>query len=193
MISKMKYLSFILLIALLASCGSNVETQKLPEHSATDMESDFSKCPNGAIPAIFDEDTSALKLITSQNFVAAKGSVTETVTFASGVELTLEQSGCKVLKQRYSFRFPKTPKEENPNFWIALAIAQFDYMSKINQQFGGLRDLIAAEAEKPETPEAKGMQLGQPLQGEDYSLTIDKFPEGEETILVVSFDLIYSY
>ena len=99
--------------------------------------------------------------------------------------MTLEQSGCKVLKQRYSFRFPKTPKEENPNFWIALAIAQFDYMSKVNQQFGGLRNLMATEAE--------GMKLGQPLQGEDYSLIIDKFPEGEETILVVSFDLIYSY
>ena len=183
----MKYLSFIVLIALFTSCGSNVKTQDPPPLKVSDaeMESDFSKCPNGTIPAIFDIDTSAQKLIASQKFVPAKGSVTETVTFASGVELTLEQSGCKVLKQRYSFRFPKTPKEENPNFWIALAIAQFDYMSKVNQQFGGLRNLMATEAE--------GMKLGQPLQGEDYSLIIDKFPEGEETILVVSFDLIYSY
>jgi len=192
----MKYFSFILLIALFASCGSNdtTEVQDAPQYSDTEMESDFEKCPNGAIPAIFDEDTSAQKLITSQNFVAEKGSVTEVVTFASGVQLTLEQSGCKVLKQRYNFKFPKTPKEENPNFWIALAIAQFDYMSKVNQEFGSLRDLIAAEAavDSPETGK-KGVQLGQPIQGEDYSLTIDKFPVGEETILVVSFDLVYSY
>ncbi len=177
----MKYLSFLLLIAFLASCGSNVESQDFPKYSDSDMESDFSKCPNGVIPAIFDTDTS--QLITSQDFVATKGSVTETVTFASGVELTLEQSGCKVLKQRYSFKFAKTPKEDNPNFWKALAIAQFDYMSKIEEGFGVLTGIIEGNAE--------AMQLGQPVQGDDYSLTIDKFPVGEGTILVVSFDLIY--
>jgi len=177
----MNYFSFILFIALLASCGSNTEKQEFPQYSDAEMEGDFSKCPNGSIPAIFDEDTS--KLLTSQEFIIAKGSVIETVTFATGVELTLEQSGCKVLKQRYSFRFPETPKEDNPNFWKALAIAQFDEMSTINEGFGILTGLIEGNAED--------MQLGQPVQGDDYSLTIDKFEEGNGAVLVVSFDLIY--
>ena len=177
----MKYLSFILLIALLTSCGSNGETQDLPQYSDAEMESDFSKCPNGAIPAIFDNDTTGL--ITSQNYVATKNSVTETVTFASGTELILEQSGCKVLKQRYSFKFSKTPEKDDPNFWKALAILQFGELTKVNEGFDVLQSLIIENREE--------MQLGQPFQGEDYSLTIDKFKEGEGAVLVVSFDLIY--
>lgn len=177
----MKYFAFILSIALLTGCRSNTDTQEFPQYSDAEMESDFSKCPNGAIPPIFDNDTSGL--VASQEYVAAKSSVVEKVTFTSGVTLTLEQSGCKVLKQRYNFKFSKTPEKDDPNFWKALAILQFGELSKINEGFEVLRDLMIASREE--------MQLGQPFQGEDYSLTVDKFEEGEGAILVVSFDLIY--
>jgi hypothetical protein len=179
----MKYVSLIFLIVFFANCGSKKESHEFPKHSAVEMESDFSKCPNGAIPAIFDNDTSGL--VKNQNFVTSKSSVTETVTFASGVELTLEQSGCKVLKQRYSFKFAKTPaqQDDTPNLWKALAIVQFQEMTEINEGFNVLTQIIQENAE--------AMQLGQPIQGEDYVLTIDKFTENNKPILVVSFDLIY--
>jgi len=35
------------------------------------------------------------------------------------------------------------------------------------------------------------MELGKPIQEEDYTLTVDKSSEGEVTVLVVSFDLFY--
>jgi len=97
----MKYLHFTLLIILLISWNSDVKSQDFD----SEMENDFSKCPHGVIPAIFDKDTS--NLVISQDYVMTKGSATETVVFENGTSLTLYQTGCKVLKQNYSFRLLK--------------------------------------------------------------------------------------
>lgn len=180
----MKYLSFAIALLLMVSCNSaETEAEKQPEiPSSAEMESDFSKCPNGAIPAIFD--TMQSELVISQHFEAGKASVEELVTFKNGVQLKLMQSGCKILKQRYEFTLPTKLEEANPQFWIVLAVSQFEEMSAIEPGFATLRDIILSNG--------KEVKLGLPFQGEDYSFTIDKFETEGKTLLVVDFELIYS-
>ena len=187
----MKYLSiFSFLILILISCNESKQ-DKQQEVTTSEIESDFSKCPNGAIPPIFDADSSGF--VVDQNHEIQKGLIKEQVIFADGIQLELIQSGCYVLKQNYKFKFPKRTAETNPQFWLALAMGQFEKMANVDEGFLNIAQLIYQNGGQ--------MKLGEPFNGlipmgegyeeTSYTLIVDKFETDEEQLLVVNFDLVY--
>lgn len=189
----MKYLSILFLTTiLLMSCGSDSSKQAEIAVTEAEMEADFSKCPhNEPIPPIFTKDSTGY--VVDQSHELFKGHIEEKVVFSDGIKLELRQSGCNVLKQNYQFTFPENVEEDNPQFWMALAMGQFEKMANVEEGFLNIAQLIYQNGGQ--------MKLGEPLNssipmgegyGEtNYMLMIDRFTEGEQPLLVVNFDLVY--
>ncbi|MGB0861881.1 MAG: hypothetical protein ACPG19_11610 [Saprospiraceae bacterium] len=176
----MKYIAIIGLALLTWSCGSNTQKgEEQPQYTDAEMESDLSKCVND-VQAIF-QDTSYL--IRDKSFEIVSSHAIEKATFETGMSMELHQSGCKILKQRYQFNIPiAIDEKENASFWVKLVASQFKYMSRIVPQFEGYQNLVLAGEETA--------QLGETLQiTNDATYKIDRFVQGDETILVVEFEL----
>ena len=176
----MKYIAIIGIALLTWSCGSNTQKgEEQPQYTDSEMESDLTKCLNN-VEAIF-VDTSYL--IREKSFEVLSSYAVEKATFETGMKLELHQSGCKTLKQRYQFNIPIAIDEEGDGkFWVNLVASQFRYMVRINPQFQGYINLILAGEDMA--------QLGEVLQiTKDATYKIDRFVQGDETILVVEFEL----
>ncbi len=60
----------------------------------------------------------------------------EIVHFSEGVQLKLTQEGCDDLRQIFEFTFPSLDiRDDSPDFWLMLAVAQFDQIADIGADY----------------------------------------------------------
>ncbi|GJM32641.1 MAG: hypothetical protein DHS20C18_16420 [Saprospiraceae bacterium] len=121
MINQLKNLFFFFSIFFFFSCQEEKVTAS------------FADCKYAQPEAIFESKTNLIK---SHDFLLEGQKGIELITFSDGVKLKLIQEGCDDLLQTFEFSFPQLNiQEDTPNFWLMLAVAQFDRIADIGPNY----------------------------------------------------------
>ncbi len=114
---------FTLILAALFSTGcqnKNEDTREVTECLYSNPE------------ALFGE---GLGEVSRHDFVFDGVRSKEEVNFKDGVSLVLEQTGCEHIQQEFRFFFPGEQINRDPDFWISMAIRQFQRIARLGPEF----------------------------------------------------------
>ena len=90
----------------------------------------FSDCSYGAPKPIFSKEWPA---VSTQAFRLTAKEGIEQIEFTNGVSLELIQTGCDHITQDFTFSLPLEEIDDQPNFWIAQAIRQLQYLAQVDE------------------------------------------------------------
>ncbi len=174
------------LLAFLIMMGCQANNEKTEQPTASDMENDLSKCDTKIEPYFEGKDTNVVKRYSFERFTAH---TIEKATFENGVQLELQQSGCRVGKQRYQFILPtKIEENDNASFWVEIAAKQFEYMLQTTTPGSGSENVFMF-VNGFLTQFKNDIPLGKQISpADDASLKVDKFVNPNQTMILVELE-----
>ncbi len=167
----MKYAFFCLIFGFLVLSCQNPS-----------QENAFANCKYGKPEAIFSSEQEEVK---KHQFTIKKQEGVENVSFESGLELIIYQSGCDYIKQQYQFEISQindTLDSSSQEYWIIKTIESFQKLGDLGPEFFSYSSWAQAIAER-----AGEFKLAEFLEVQPgFYVKIDRIESSNKNLLLVT-------
>ena len=163
-----KTFALLLTLVFLSGCGNNKDNTY------------FEDCRYGRPVAILND---TLPGIEEHHFELRSREGVEEVSFESGEELTIIQSGCDSIRQDFQFRLPgEGYHDADREFWVDKAIQEFRSFAGLGPKyimFSSWAQAIEAKKESIHLAQSEEIQPG-------FFVRIDRISSSDHAILMVT-------
>lgn len=157
--------SFFFSLILLAAC-SNADKQQ-------------SDCTYGEPRPIFSD---TLEAIQTHQFSLTDQLGIENITFTTGLELEIQQSGCDAIRQEFQFTLKGNYTDEAATFWFEQAMLHFQFLGSLGEQYFPLYAWGQAIGEV-----SKDMKVGEAYEVQPhFNAIVDKVVSTDQATLIVT-------
>lgn len=145
----------------------------------SDSAADKQRCRYGAPEALFAADQPGVAM---HRFTGSQTEATEQVTFRSGLQLTLLQSGCDNIRQEFRFQLSGVPQEaDHQSFWLEQAVVLLKSLGGLGPRYAALStwaDEIEQRQNEIKLAESFPIQQG-------FYVRIDRIRSADDATLVL--------